>query len=142
MSESIPRERSGPAPDDATDGDDDGGRGVLRARLGFGPESSDPDTIAVTCYIVTGEHGGITIPESFCRECHRFVRAADVAAERVGAPVNVRVVSWYTHVLGALRNGGYHPPVMVVDGTRLSQGHDVPSVEEVVAAIEAADAER
>ncbi|MFB6191928.1 MAG: hypothetical protein ABEI11_01255 [Haloarculaceae archaeon] len=151
MSETTPRERTGPATDatddpagaDATadaETADAGGRETLRARLGFGSGSSgsDPDAVEITCYVVTGEHGGLTIPESFCRECHLFVRAADVAAERADAPVEVRVVSWYTHVLGALRHGGYHPPVMVIDGKRLSQGHAVPSVEEVVAAIEAA----
>jgi len=142
---SEPRERTEPATDgtraDGEVGAGDGDvaeRGTLRARLGFGGGSADPDAIEITCYIVTGEHGGLTIPASFCRECHRFVRAADAAAERADAPANVRVVSWYTHVLGALRHGGYHPPVMVVDGTRVSQGHAVPSAETVVAAIEAA----
>lgn len=94
--------------------------------------------VAITVYVVTGRHGRLTIPESFCRECHRFVRAADVAAERVDAPVTVRVVSWWTHVLSALRHGGYHLPVMVVDGERLSQGHEVPSPEDVIDAIEVA----
>ena len=142
MSESTSRERPDPA-DDAVDAADEhdratGGRDTLRARLGFGGGSADPDAVRITCYVVTGDHGGITIPESFCRECHLFVRAADVAAERADVPVDVRVVSWYTHALGALRHGGYHPPVMVVGGRRLSQGYDVPSVDDVAAAIEAA----
>lgn len=36
----------------------------------------------------------------------------------------------------ALRYGGYHPPVIVVDGTRLSQGHQVPTTREIVEAIQ------
>jgi len=70
--------------------------------------------LTITVYIVTGKHGKLRIPESFCRECNLFVRAADVATEQVDTDVNVRVVSWYTHILSALRYGGYHAPVMVV----------------------------
>jgi hypothetical protein len=100
-------------------------------------EKSEADVV-VKLYIVTGEHGGVRIPESFCRECHMFARRADAAAEQVDASVAVDVYSWWTHVLGALRHGGYHPPVMVVGGTRLCQGHDVPTTDEVVTAIETA----
>ena len=96
--------------------------------------------VEITVYIVTGYHGKLRIPESFCRECNLFVRAADQAAEQVDTEVSVTVRSWWTHVLGALRHGGYHPPVMVVDGQRLCQGHDVPTTEAVVDAIEAAAA--
>ena len=96
--------------------------------------------VEITVYIVTGYHGKLRIPESFCRECNLFVRRADAAAEQVDADVRVSVRSWWTHVFGALRHGGYHPPVMVVDGRRLCQGHDVPTTEAVVDAIEAAAA--
>ena len=92
--------------------------------------------VEITVYIVTGYHGKLRIPESFCRECNLFVRAADQAAEAVDADVRVTVRSWWTHVLGALRHGGYHPPVMIVGDRRLCQGHDVPTVEAVVDAIE------
>jgi len=93
--------------------------------------------LTITVYIVTGKHGRLRIPESFCRECNLFVRAADVAAEQVEADVEVRVVSWWTHILSALRHGGYHAPVMVVGNRRLCQGYDVPTTCEVVDAIEA-----
>jgi len=94
--------------------------------------------VVIDLYVVTGKHGGLRIPESFCRECHMFARRADAAAAQVDADVQVNVYSWWTHVLGALRHRGYHPPVMVVGGKRLCQGHDVPTTDEVAAAIEAA----
>lgn len=100
-------------------------------------EGTDAD-VEVIVYVVTGDHGGLRIPESFCRECHLFTHAADVAAARVDADVRVSVRSWWTHLPFALRHGGYHAPVMVVGGTRLSQGYDVPTPEDVVAAIEGA----
>lgn len=93
--------------------------------------------LTITVYIVTGKHGKLRIPERFCRECNLFVRAADMAAAQVAADVDVRVVSWWTHILSALRYGGYHAPVMVVGRKRLCQGYDVPTTDEVVDAIEA-----
>lgn len=101
---------------------------------------AEEDAILVKVYVVTGKHGVFSVPEGFCRECNLFVRAADIAAERVDHPVNVRVLSWWTRFLGALRHGGYHPPVMVVGGTMVAQGHDVPHPDDVVKAIEAAAA--
>ncbi|MFB6361749.1 MAG: hypothetical protein ABEH59_10575 [Halobacteriales archaeon] len=97
--------------------------------------AAQPDAVQITVYIVSGHHGWLTVPESFCRECHLFVRAADTAAERSDVPVNVQVVSWWTRFPWALRHGGYHPPVMVVSGRRLAQGYDVPTPEEVEDAV-------
>lgn len=117
--------------------DEHAGESLPTARL-WPSRNGDAHDLRITIYIITGRHGRLTIPESFCRECNLFVRAADVAASRVDADVDVRVVSWWTHILSALRYGGYHPPVMVVGGTRLCQGHSVPTPEEVVSAIERA----
>jgi hypothetical protein len=94
--------------------------------------------VEIVVYVVTGNHGGIRIPEQFCRECHRFAHAAEVAADRVDAEVNLRIASWWTHLPFALWHGGYHAPVMVVDGDRLCQGYDVPTAEQIAAAIEEA----
>lgn len=94
--------------------------------------------VEIKVYVVTGRHGVFTVPESFCRECNLFVRSADVAADRVDVDVDVRVVSWWTHFLSALRYGGYHPPIMVIGGKRLCQGHHIPTTDEVAAAIEEA----
>jgi len=85
-------------------------------------------------YIVTGTKN-LRLPESFCEECNLFVNAVNSASEKVDVPVNVNVYSWWTHFPGALRHGGYHPPVMVIGGKRLCQGHDVPSEEEVIEAV-------
>lgn len=111
---------------------------ILEADLfpSFRRSSEETESINVDIYVVTGRHGIVTVPEEFCRECHMFTRRADQAAEQVDADVDVRVFSWWTRFLGALSHGGYHPPVMVVGGKRLCQGHDVPTTDEVVAALE------
>lgn len=135
---------AGEAAEGATDGTDaesqaEGSR-VLDAELlpSFRRSRDNRATITVDIYVVTGRHGILSVPESFCRECHMFTRRAEAAAEQIEADVDVRVFSWWTRFLGALRYGGYHPPVMVVGGKRLCQGHDVPTTDEVVAALEAA----
>lgn len=98
------------------------------------------DPVVVTVFRFTGpQWGGLfDVPERWCRECDLFVRAADEAAEQASVPVEVEVVGWWSHPLKALRYGGYHPPVMVVGGERVAQGEDVPEVERVLEAIEAA----
>lgn len=125
------------ADSDAADATDTWER-VLEADLlpSFG--SGDGATVDIEIYVVTGRHGPFRVPEHFCRECHLFTRRADAAAERADVDVDVHVYSWWTRFLGALRHGGYHPPVLVVGGQRLCQGHDVPTTEDVLEAIEAA----
>lgn len=98
----------------------------------------DIDPVDVRVYKFTGWQGPFKIPESWCRECDMFVRTVDRAADEIDAPVEVEVIPWVTHIFGALRYGGYHPPVLVVDGERIAQGHDVPAVDRVVEAIETA----
>jgi hypothetical protein len=121
--------------DDAATEDTD-----LRARLSPWSETEDDaGTLQITVYIVTGYHGKLRVPESFCRECHMFTRRAQQAIDEVETEVSLSVRSWWTHVPWALRHGGYHPPVMVVGGNRLCQGHDVPTTDDVVEAIEQAE---
>ncbi len=126
-------------PDSAEDTEETDGS-QLRAQLS--PFSGDTETakqtVDITVYVVTGWHGKLRVPESFCKECHMFTRRAQLASETVDIPVRISVRSWWTHFPWALRRGGYHPPVMIVGGKRLCQGHDVPTTEEVVGAIERA----
>jgi hypothetical protein len=104
----------------------------LRARLWpFGREEGSEDTIEVTLYVVTGRHGLLSIPESFCKECNLFYHAVDEARQDLDADVSITVRSWWTGFPFALFHGGYHPPVLLVEGERIAQGHDVPSPERV-----------
>ena len=120
------------------DGEGGTGERLLDADLLPSFRSTESATVDIEIYVVTGRHGLFDVPESLCRECHMFARRADAAAEQVSVDGDVHVYSWWTRFLGALRHGGYHPPVMIVGGERLCQGHDVPTIEGVVAAIEAA----
>lgn len=120
-----------------------GGRSKLRAKLLPWPRKrGDEDSIEIVVYVVTGWHGILPIPTAFCRECHMFTRRADMAAEQVDVDVNVTVRSMWTHLPWARRRGWNHSPVMTVDDKLLCQGYDVPTTDEVIAAIERSVAEK
>jgi hypothetical protein len=85
----------------------------------------------IEIYIVTGFHGLVKIPESYCKECHMFVRAAQEASEQVDQEVDIQVKSYWTRFLRPLLKGGTHPPVMLVNGGLVAQGYDVPGSEEI-----------
>lgn len=79
--------------------------------------------------MVTGLHGGIRIPESYCKECNLFVKAAEDAVREVDRNVDIAVRSYWTRFLHPLLKGGYHPPVMLINGEIVAQGYDVPDKE-------------
>lgn len=98
--------------------------------LPFRSDSAEGHVIEI--YIVTGRHGILSIPESYCRECDMFYRAAKQASEEVEEEVDIRLKSYWTRFLRPLIRGGFHPPVILVDGDLLSQGYDVPEVEDII----------
>ncbi len=80
--------------------------------------------IEVTVYHVTGrQFPAVSIPDAWCRECEVTLGVARRVAREV-APECIRVIAkpWLRHLLEALRFGGWHPPVVVVDGSVFSQG--------------------
>lgn len=83
----------------------------------------------IKIYVVTGLHGGIKIPESFCEECNLFVKAARESVQEVDRDVNIDVISYWTRFLYPLLKGGHHPPVMLINGEVVAQGYDVPDKE-------------
>ncbi|MFB6209034.1 MAG: hypothetical protein ABEJ56_02740 [Candidatus Nanohaloarchaea archaeon] len=116
----------------ATDGD------FLKASvIPFSGSAYQENSIEV--YIVTGFHGLIWIPESFCRECHLFVNAAREASDKVESEVDIEVKSYWSRFLRPLLKGGYHPPVMLVNGELVAQGYDVPDPVEISEMIENTD---
>lgn len=86
----------------------------------------------IEIYIVTGFHGLVRIPESFCKECHMFVRAARKASEQTDQEIDIQVKSYWTRFLRPLIKGGVHPPVMLVNGKLVAQGYDVPESERII----------
>lgn len=90
----------------------------------------------IEIYVVTGNHGFLWIPESFCRECHMFVQAAKEASEEVDRDIDIQVKSYWSRFLRPLLKGGVHPPVMLVDGEVFCQGYDVPDRNDLAEKLE------
>lgn len=76
----------------------------------------------VTVYPITGKQLFFRVPHSRCEECDlappSLVRRV---AEEIG-DIEVRVKAWFSRLLDALRRGGWHAPVLTIDGRVFSQG--------------------
>ncbi len=65
-----------------------------------------------------------------CAECDvslRLIRRL-LETEFAGSPVRFEVKNWLDHLFASLLRGGWHPPVVLVNGKLYSQG-DVPKVD-------------
>ncbi len=86
----------------------------------------------VTVYPITGrQFGWLSIPHRFCEECDltiSLVRRVVAGLGRDGAQVVVK--PWLRHAFDALRRGGWHAPVVTIDGELFSQGV-VPDAEKL-----------
>ncbi len=78
----------------------------------------------VTVYPITGrQFGRLSIPQRFCEECDLTIRLVRrVVAELGGDDIQIVVKPWLRHAIDALRRGGWHAPVVTIDGKVFSQG--------------------
>lgn len=79
----------------------------------------------VVVYYITGRQvGPLSVPASWCPECDLTVRAVSEILQEVDPSGRLRFVArpWLRHALSALIAGGWHPPVVLIDGDLFSQG--------------------
>lgn len=84
-------------------------------------ESRERARHVITVYPIAGRQLFFRIPDSFCRECDLTLNLV----ERVAADfADVRVITkpWLNHLFEALWRGGWHAPVVTIDGRVFSQG--------------------
>jgi predicted thioredoxin/glutaredoxin len=93
---------------------------------------ADPRHV-VTVYPITGRQLFFTVPHSWCEECDLTVRLVSRVTEELPG-VEVRIKPWWNHLFDALRRGGWHAPVVTIDGRLFSQGI-VPDAGELRAAL-------
>ena len=84
-----------------------------------GPSGSEPTV--VTVYPITGKQLFFRVPESWCRECDLTIRAVERVIDGRD-DVELRIKPWWNHLFDALRRGGWHAPVVTINGTVFSQG--------------------
>lgn len=78
----------------------------------------------VTVYPITGRQlGPIRIPNRWCEECDLTIRTVRRAVADLGQQdIVVEIKPWLRHIVDAVRRGGWHAPVVTVDGKVFSQG--------------------
>ena len=75
----------------------------------------------VTVYPMTGRQLFLNVPHSICEECDLTVRLVQRVASDL-PDVEVRIKPWFNHLFDALRRGGWHPPVVTINGKITTQG--------------------
>ena len=96
------------------------------------------EKVRVTIYRFTGRQLFFTIPQRYCEECDLTIRLVNRIASEIGEDqVEVVVKPWFNYLPEALFRRAWHPPVVFVEGQRVSQG-TVPDAEEVRQRIKAA----
>ncbi|MGE3796004.1 MAG: hypothetical protein AB7I38_19050 [Dehalococcoidia bacterium] len=96
-------------------------------------DAEDDRPKVVTVYPITGKQLFFRVPESWCRECDLTVRAVERVIEGRD-DVELRIRPWWNHLFDALRRGGWHAPVVTIDGKVFSQGV-VPDEEQLRGAL-------
>ena len=75
----------------------------------------------VTVYPMTGRQLFFNVPHAICEECDLTVRLVQRVASDL-PHVEVRIKPWFNHLFDALRRGGWHPPVVTINGRVSTQG--------------------
>ena len=97
--------------------------------------------VKITVYRWAGEKWFFRIG-SECVECDLAVsQVRGLLEAHPDWPVELEMKPWLTHLWEALRHGGWHAPVVLVDGRILRQG-TVPTRAELAAAVRLALARR
>jgi glutaredoxin len=87
-------------------------------------EAAMSEPVRVTLFRWAGAWGPFKVKVP-CGECAltKDVLADTFATELAGVPVELDVREWLTEWWKPLRRGGWHAPIVMVDGRLVSQGH-------------------
>ncbi len=79
----------------------------------------------IQVFYITGKQlGPISVPHSWCEECDATVRLVQRIVEELGPQTGIEFEAkpWIRYAFEALRMGGWHAPVVTIDGRVFSQG--------------------
>jgi hypothetical protein len=80
------------------------------------------DPVTITVYRWAGRKWFFRI-RSECAECDLAVAQVwGLVSAHPNWPVEIKIKSWLTFLWESLRHGGWHVPVVIVNGRRVSQG--------------------
>jgi hypothetical protein len=92
------------------------------------------NSVKITIYRWAGKKWFLRI-HGECVECDLTVsQVRTLAARNPNWPIELEIKPWLSHVWESLRLGGWHAPVLVVDGKLVRQG-TIPTYPELEAAV-------
>ena len=95
------------------------------------------DSVKITVYRWEGKKWFLRI-KSECIECDLTIsQVRTLVARNPDWPLECEIKPWLSHLWESLRRGGWHPPVVLVDGTLVRQG-TIPTLAELQAAVRGA----
>lgn len=90
------------------------------------------DSVKITVYRWAGKKWFLRI-QGECIECDLTVsQVRSLVARNPAWPVELELKPWLSHLWESLRRGGWHPPVVLVDGKLVRQG-TIPTFAELQA---------
>ena len=79
--------------------------------------------VNVVVYRSTGKQLFFYVDASYCEECDITIRhIIELSAKLRDIHIKLSVKPWLDNIFQVLLKGGWHPPVVLVDGKRVSQG--------------------
>ena len=75
----------------------------------------------ITLFPIAGKQFFFNVPNSWCRECDLTHKLIEKIATDF-KDIEVEVKPWLENLPGVLIHGGWHPPVVLVNGKLFSQG--------------------
>jgi len=79
--------------------------------------------VEIKIYRITGKQLFFKVPEFVCHECDTVVRMVERIEKRLDdKPITVKVFPWMNKIFSALKKGGWHPPVIMINDKIFSQG--------------------
>ncbi len=87
--------------------------------------TANVDRVTVAVYPIAGKQLFFHVPDSVCHECDLTVRTVERVIDDLssdGEYVKLEIKPWLNNIIQALWRGGWHPPVVVINGKLFSQG--------------------
>ncbi len=84
---------------------------------------ADNPRVNVTIYRFTGQHGPLQVAAHECEECDLSIALVNRLVQAIHPDCfEVEVKSWFLYFWEPLLKGGWHPPIIMIDGQIFSQG--------------------
>ncbi|MDC8453456.1 MAG: hypothetical protein KGH99_07205 [Thaumarchaeota archaeon] len=87
--------------------------------------------VHLVLYKITGNQLFFNVPSSVCEECDLTANTVKKILNEINDPrIEFEIKPWMNNLFSALRKGGWHPPVLLINGKIFSQGI-VPEVQKL-----------